>query len=175
MLDQVLGRTEIEPRINCIIASANCPFHRVVDHQHSWMMLSKRITENRRLLTAAPAIKQRIMTRSSPRVLGPLACFRNWLSCAAAMLERKVMAERKVLLARPRHGARRELSCSRCPPSRSANRRQVTPTPMSWYCLTLLLIVPSHPRQRVCYLCDDIVFLDTYDPVLTNVLPNRPR
>jgi hypothetical protein len=53
------------------------------------MMLSKRITENRRLLTAAPAIKHRIMTLSSPRVLGPLACFRNWLSCAAAMVGKK--------------------------------------------------------------------------------------
>ena len=49
-------------------------------------MLSKRITENRRLLTAAPAIKQRMMTRSRPRVLRPLACFRNWPSCAAAMV-----------------------------------------------------------------------------------------
>jgi hypothetical protein len=60
------------------------------------MMLSKRITENRRLLTAAPAIKHRMITRSKPRVFGPLACFRNELSCAAAMVKKKGERKRDV-------------------------------------------------------------------------------
>lgn len=68
-------------------------------------MLSKRITENKRLLTAAPAIKQRIITRSRPRVFRPVACFKNWLSSAAAIFRSKGCAERVVLVARPRHGA----------------------------------------------------------------------
>lgn len=49
-------------------------------------MLSKRITENRRLLTAAPAIKHRIITRSKPRVFRPVACLRNCPSSAAAAM-----------------------------------------------------------------------------------------
>ena len=48
-------------------------------------MLSKRMTENSRLLTAAPAIRHRIMTRSRPRVLRPVACFKSCPSSATAM------------------------------------------------------------------------------------------
>jgi hypothetical protein len=49
-------------------------------------MLSKRITENRRLLTAAAAMRHRIITRSKPRVLRPVACLRSCPSSTAAAM-----------------------------------------------------------------------------------------
>jgi hypothetical protein len=53
---------------------------------HSWMILSKRITENRRLETAAPAINTRIITRSNARVFGPEACLRKTFPSVAAIM-----------------------------------------------------------------------------------------
>jgi hypothetical protein len=58
----------------------------VAGHIHSWMMLSNRITEKRRLDTAAPAIKTRMITRSSARVFGPEACLRNAFPSVAAIM-----------------------------------------------------------------------------------------
>ena len=61
------------------------------------MMLSKRITENRRLDTAAPAIRHRMITRSRPRVFRPLTCFMNWSDSSAAILGELVVGERETL------------------------------------------------------------------------------
>jgi hypothetical protein len=65
-------------------------------------MLSKRITENRRLLTAAPAIKHRMTTRSKPRVFRPVACLRNCPSSAAIFAGKESCRESEVLLFRGR-------------------------------------------------------------------------
>jgi hypothetical protein len=85
ILHEVFRRSEVEPRINCACVSqlAN-PL--VAGHIHSWMMLSNRITENRRLDTAAPAIRTRMITRSSARVFGPEACLRNAFPSVAAIM-----------------------------------------------------------------------------------------
>ena len=69
-------------------------------------MLSNRITENRRLLTAAPAMRHRIITRSRPRVLRPVACLRNCpSSTATAMFAGNWSESKETVLLRPRHRA----------------------------------------------------------------------
>jgi len=45
---------------------------------HSWMILSNRITEKRRLLIAAAAMSTRIISLSRPLVLRPVSPLRNW-------------------------------------------------------------------------------------------------
>lgn len=85
ILHQVFRRSEVEPRIDYIRVS-QLPIVHVSGYIHSWMILSKRITENRRLDTAAPAINTRIITRSKARVFGPEACLRNAFSSVAAIM-----------------------------------------------------------------------------------------
>jgi hypothetical protein len=88
VLDEVFCGAEVEPRIDCTPVSPRRRGIRLAS-LHSWMMLSKRITENRRLATAAPAIRHRMMTRSRPRVFRPLTCFTNLSvsDSATAMVE----------------------------------------------------------------------------------------
>ena len=88
ILHQVLGRPKVKPRINCPIINTTSLKATNTQYAHSWMMLSKRITENRRLDTAAPAIRHRMTTRSRPRVFRPLTCFMNWSDSSAAILGR---------------------------------------------------------------------------------------
>lgn len=87
MLDEVFGGAEIEPGIDCEHPISQCDVQRGLGHEHSWMMLSKRMTLKRRLETAAAAIVARMMMRSMPRVFRPVAPSKKLVSAAAAMVE----------------------------------------------------------------------------------------
>ena len=68
MLNQILGSPKVEPRVDWEGQLGSMTWHSLLRHSHSWMMLSKRMTENRRLDTAAAATVKRMTSRSTVRV-----------------------------------------------------------------------------------------------------------
>lgn len=90
MLDKVFCCSEVEPRVDWKSCQLRPVSERLWIDMHSWIMLSNRITEKRRLEMAAAAMKQRVMSRSRPLVLRPVSPSKNWLPTLDAIVSSEV-------------------------------------------------------------------------------------